>query len=124
MIYRGGCHCGTVRFELEAPGYLTVDECNCSICAATGFLHVIVPKENFRLLQGKNELTTYTFNTGVAEHKFCKHCGVKSFYVPRSHPNGISVNFRCLSHVPPEGYTISPFDGTNWEENVQQLHDR
>jgi hypothetical protein len=113
--HAGGCHCGRVRFEVEAPAHLEVAECNCSICAKVAYLHLIVPADRFRLLAGRNELTTYTFNTGVAQHHFCKHCGVKSFYIPRSHPDGVSVNARCLDGVCIESMTVLPFDGRNWE---------
>ena len=120
-VHRGGCHCGKVRFEVDAPADIEASECNCSICSVTGFLHLIVPRQDFRLLAGQNDLTTYTFNTGVAQHYFCKHCGVKSFYVPRSHPEGISVNVRCLDPATIESLTVTPFDGRNWEQNISQL---
>src|SRR5476651_2399394 len=96
VVHRGGCHCGRVKFEADAEADLKVQECNCSICEAVGFLHLLITRPQFRLLQGHDELTSYRFNTNVAEHLFCRHCGVKSFYVPRSHPEGISVNARCL----------------------------
>jgi len=120
MVYRGGCHCGAVRFEVEAPESLLVQDCNCSLCAMTGFLHLIVPKSRFRLTQGEGELTTYRFNTGVAQHKFCRTCGIKSFYVPRSNPDGIDVNVRCLDE-PPREMKIEPFDGREWEKNGASL---
>jgi hypothetical protein len=113
--HRGGCHCGRVRFELAAPARVEVTECNCSICARSGYLHLIVPKERFKLLSGAEVLTTYTFNTGTARHLFCSVCGVKSFYVPRSHPEGYSVNARCLDGGTIEDMTIVRKDGKNWE---------
>jgi hypothetical protein len=113
--HSGGCHCGRVRFEVETPVRLEVAECNCSICAKAGYLHLIVPANRFILLAGREALTTYTFNTGVAKHHFCKHCGVKSFYIPRSHPDGVSVNARCLDDVVIESLTVLPFDGRNWD---------
>ena len=115
MIHAGGCHCGRVRFDVEAPARLSVLDCNCSMCAKTGYLHLIVSKANFRLLQGGEQLTTYTFNTGVAKHLFCSVCGIKSFYNPRSHPDSYSVNARCLDNVSIEAMTIEPFDGREWE---------
>ena len=118
---RGGCHCGAVAFEVRAPDRIMVDECNCSICYRTGFLHLIVPQSRFRLLQGAAALTTYTFNTGVAKHTFCKICGVKAFYRPRSNPDGVSVNLRCLDHADFTGIEIRPFDGQNWEANAGAL---
>jgi len=117
----GGCHCGRVRFEIEAPAAIEAKDCNCSICSKTGFLHLFVARDDFRLLQGENELTTYTFNTGVAQHYFCRHCGIKSFYVPRSHPDGISVNVRCLDEETIESLRVEPFDGRNWEQNISKL---
>lgn len=119
--HTGGCHCGTVRFEVDAPAAVTVHECNCSICAMTGFLHLIVPAARFRLLAGADALARYTFGTGVAQHLFCRHCGIKSFYVPRSNPDGFSVNLRCLDRSGFDGITIEPFDGQHWEQNAGAL---
>jgi hypothetical protein len=113
--HAGGCHCGRVRFEVEAPATLEVLECDCSICSMCGYLHLIVPEERFRLLQGSQSLTAYTFNTGTAKHFFCAVCGVKSFYKPRSHPGGISVNARCLDEGSVESMSIARFDGRDWE---------
>ncbi len=118
---KGGCHCGAVTIEVEAPDSVTVDDCNCSICAMSGYLHLIVAKSRFRVLQGEDNLTSYRFNTGVADHLFCKTCGVKSFYVPRSHPDGISVNFRCLDREAFDDVSIRPFDGQHWEQNAGSL---
>ena len=120
MVYAGGCHCGAVRFEVEAPERLLVQDCNCSLCVMTGFLHLIVPKSRFRLVKGAENITTYTFNTGVAKHMFCGTCGIKSFYVPRSNPDGIDVNVRCLDE-PPKEMAIEPFDGRDWEKHGAEL---
>jgi len=114
-VYTGGCHCGRVRFKVEGPDPLTVSQCNCSICSKSGFLGLIVPRERFELTKGKDCLAEYRFNTGTARHLFCSHCGIKSFYVPRSHPEGISVNARCLDALSVEKVTIKAFDGRNWE---------
>jgi hypothetical protein len=119
--HTGGCHCGRVRFEVFAPAVIEATDCNCSICAKSGYLHLFVAERDFRLLQGAEDLTTYTFNSRVAKHRFCKHCGVKSFYVPRSHPDGISVNVRCLDPENIEAVNITPFDGRNWEQNLSKL---
>jgi len=116
ITHRGGCHCGRVRFEVRAPARIHVNECNCSICSKTGYRHLVVPKERFTLLSGAELLTTYTFNTGKAKHLFCSVCGIKSFYVPRSHPDGISVNARCLDEGTVEAMTIGHTDGRNWEQ--------
>jgi centromere protein V len=120
MWHSGGCHCGAVRFEVLAPAYLEVDECNCSICSRTGYLHLVVPKDRFRLSTDENELATYAFNTGIAKHLFCRRCGIKSFYVPRSHPDGISVNARCIDSNTVVGMTILPFNGRDWEAQYPQ----
>jgi hypothetical protein len=117
----GGCHCGAVRFEVELPGHVTAQQCNCSVCAKTGFVHVIVPESRFRLLAGSERLTNYTFNTGVARHLFCDRCGVKSFYRPRSNPDGWSVNARCLDDTDGLDIQIEAFDGRNWEANAAAL---
>lgn len=121
VTHSGGCHCGAVSFEVDAPADLALSECNCSICRKLGYLHLIVPRSAFRLLQGGESLTRYQFNTGVAEHFFCRVCGVKSFYVPRSHPTGISVNGRCLDDRTIRSVTTEPFDGERWEENIDKL---
>jgi hypothetical protein len=120
MIYRGGCHCGAVQFEVEAPERIQCLECNCSICAKSGYLHLIVPNSKFKLIQGRENLTTYTFNTGVARHMFCKTCGIKSFYIPRSNPDGYDINVRCLEPKPNE-LVIESFDGQNWELHAERL---
>ena len=120
MKYRGSCHCGAVRFEVEAPAHVVCQDCNCSICRMTGFIPLVVPASRFRLLQGNDALEAYTFNTGVARHLFCRHCGIKSFYVPRSNPVGYSVNVRCLDPQP-EHITLEPFDGQDWEANADSL---
>lgn len=113
--FRGGCHCGAVRFEVDTAVPIVAHDCNCSLCTMSGFLHLIVPASRFRLLAGADRLRTYSFNTGVARHLFCGHCGVKSFYVPRSNPDGYSINLRCLESYPEFPFSVEPFDGRNWE---------
>jgi len=121
VTHRGGCHCGRVRFEVDAPADLELHECSCSICSRVGYLHLTVPRSRFRLLSGEDALTTYRFNTGTAQHLFCRVCGVKSFYVPRSHPDGYSVNARCLESETIRSRRILPFDGAEWEAHVGEL---
>ena len=115
ITHRGGCHCGRVRFEVIAPKSLKVSECNCSICSKAGYLHLIVPAARFKLLSGNDTLTTYSFNTHTAKHLFCSVCGIKSFYVPRSHPDGISVNARCIDSETIEELTVTSLNGREWE---------
>lgn len=119
----GGCHCGAVRFEVQTPNSIEVEDCNCSMCARTGYLHLIVPAHRFRLLSGMEHIVTYTFNTGAAKHLFCAVCGIKSFYVPRSNPDGFSINLRCLDDPRSfEEVRIVNFDGKNdWEAQAQAL---
>jgi hypothetical protein len=119
--YEGGCHCGAVRFQVRVARHEAVD-CNCSICRKKGFLHLIVPPEDFTLLTGSEVLTTYTFNTETAKHLFCRVCGIHAFYRPRSHPNDFDVNVRCLDGDVLAKFQIKPFDGENWEENVHRLN--
>jgi hypothetical protein len=121
MKIAGGCHCKAVRFEAEVPGAVDVLDCNCSICAATGFRHLIVPHGDFRLLSGEAALTSYRFGTGAANHLFCATCGVKSFYQPRSHPDAWSVNLNALDDVSGLSVTASTFDGRNWEQAAAGL---
>ena len=120
MIYKGSCHCGAVEYEVEAGSAVTAQDCNCSICSRSGYLHLIVPGSKFKLLKGEDYLTTYTFDSGEAKHKFCKVCGIKSFYIPRSNPDGYDINVRCLQPQP-EQITIEPFDGLHWEQHAHKL---
>lgn len=121
MKWTGGCHCGAVSFEIEIEEQVSLLDCNCSICIMTGHLHLIVPDENFELLSGQDQLVSYRFGTKSAEHLFCKVCGIKSFYWPRSHPGSLSINFNCLS----DGHGLEPgkisFDGRDWEQSREKL---
>ena len=112
----GGCHCGAVRFEALSDPRPTLLDCNCSICAASGYLHLFIPHKHFTLLSGQERLTSYRFGTGEANHLFCNVCGVKSFYQPKSHPSCWSVNLNCLDNPRLLDPEIAPFDGRNWDE--------
>ena len=113
----GGCHCGSVKFEISIQDKLIVHRCSCSICQKAGYLHLIVPKSRFNLRCGEQSLTEYRFHTGVARHLFCNVCGIKSFYVPRSHPESFSVNLNCIELPADIDVTIEDFDGRNWSKN-------
>jgi len=116
--YTGGCHCGRVRFEVIAElAQATV--CNCSMCTKKGFIHLIVEPAQFRLLEGSDSLVSYRFNTGVAEHKFCTRCGIHPFYTPRSDPDKIDVNVRCLDDIDLSQIELLLFDGKHWEDAIQ-----
>jgi hypothetical protein len=117
--YTGGCHCGSVRFRVSGDLSATT-LCNCSICTKKGFVHLIVPPGDFELLSGAEALTSYEFNTRTAKHTFCRHCGIHSFYRPRSDPDKIDVNVRCLDDVDPSAVESRHFDGKNWESAIDE----
>ena len=121
VTHRGTCHCGAVRIEVDAPAAIAAIECNCSICTKSGFVHLIVPAAQFRLIAGEAFLTEYTFPTGVARHLFCRVCGIKPFYVPRSHPDGIDVNVRCLETTKIATLSISKFDDCAREAETARI---
>lgn len=123
MRISGGCHCGAVRFEADVPEEVEILDCNCSVCSMTGFRHLIVPHGDFRLLSGADVLTSYRFGTRTAEHLFCKTCGIKSFYQPRSHPEAWSVNLNALDDPGALTIHVRAFDGRNWEEAHRNLAD-
>jgi len=121
IMHTGQCHCGVVQFDFTAPAIVDVTECDCSICNMTGYQHVFVPQSDLQITSGEDNLALYTFNTGAAKHLFCKTCGIKPLYVPRSHPDCYSVNLRCI--VPGTlivGKRIA-FSGTSWESNIDAL---
>ena len=120
----GGCHCGAVRFEFRAPEAINVTDCNCSMCGMTGYEHVFVPQADLRFLSGANALTEYRFNTGKAVHMFCKTCGIKPLYRPRSHPEAWSVNLRCVDAGTLRIAQRIPFDGQDWEGNIAALKEQ
>jgi len=117
----GGCHCGRVEFEIKIPAKITVFRCNCSICQKSGYRHLTVPAESFQLLKGDTSLVEYRFNTGVARHLFCGTCGIKSFYVPRSHPHSYSVNLNCIDLPEQVDLTLDDFDGRHWSANLAKI---
>lgn len=123
MIYEGGCHCGAVRFRVKMREHKAI-RCNCSICTKKGFLHLLVAEEDFELLRGADALTTYTFGTHTARHHFCQNCGIHSYYRPRSHPEKIDVNVRCLDGIEADAFEVIEFDGRNWEGQVDELRKR
>lgn len=121
MKVEGGCHCRAVRYAAEVPRAVEVLDCNCSICAMTGFRHLIVPHADFSLLSGEARLVSYRFGTGAADHLFCGICGVKSFYQPRSHPDSWSVNANALDDISGLEIRFRAFDGRNWEQAREAL---
>lgn len=119
--HKGGCHCGAVSFKFEAPREMSVTECDCSVCHMSGYQHVFVPQEDVTFLSGEENLGVYTFGTHTAKHMFCKTCGIKPLYIPRSHPECYSLNLRCIA---PGTLTVNEtlvFSGQNWDENISAL---
>ena len=123
LRHRAGCHCGAVRFEFDAPAKVDVTFCNCSMCSLTAYEHVFVRRGNLRFLSGKDQLTEYRFNTEQAVHMFCKTCGIKPLYRPRSHPESWSVNLRCVEGGTLEMARRIEFDGRDWEGNIAGLRE-
>jgi hypothetical protein len=121
VFCEGGCHCGRVKIKVKVPLEVQVRRCNCSICQMSGYLHHFVDKSDMKILQGEEDLSEYRFNTGVARHLFCRNCGIKAFYIPRSHPDGFSVNLRCLKLNEKIRVSVSDFDGLHWEKNIDGL---
>lgn len=113
--YQGSCHCGQVKFEVRAD-LATASSCNCSLCRKKGSIHHRVAADRFTLLTGKETLTMYQFGTKTAKHYFCRHCGIYPFHRPRSAPQMVSVNLRCLDDFDLESAAIEieRFDGKNW----------
>ena len=121
LICSGGCHCGRVKYEIKIPEKILVNRCSCSICQKSGYLHLIVPANRFKLICGEDDLLEYRFHTGVARHLFCRVCGIKSFYVPRSHPESFSINLNCIDLPDGVDFTVEEFDGRNWSKNRKNL---
>jgi hypothetical protein len=117
--YSGGCHCGAIRFEVEGE-LRDLDVCNCSICRMTAYVHWSVPPERFRLLTPESAFETYRFGTGVAEHRFCRTCGISPFRRSRSEPEMLDVNARCLEGVDAEALPVGRFDGVHWEQTMRE----
>ena len=118
VIHKGSCHCGKVEFEVEAPENITCWSCNCSICNKKQNKPLIVPKNKFRLLEGADFITTYSFLTHTAKHTFCKICGVQSFYTPRSNPDGVGIMPYCIDGDTLKEVKIINFDGIHWENTM------
>jgi len=121
LQHTASCHCGAVAFEFTAPATVDVTECNCSVCAMTGYRHVFVLHENLTFTAGRDHLSLYTFGSHQAQHYFCPTCGVKPLYQPRSHPEAWSVNLNCVKGDTLKVAKVIKFDGQNWEKNIAGL---
>ncbi|KAF6150767.1 hypothetical protein GIB67_020850 [Kingdonia uniflora] len=121
MVHNGGCHCGKVRWEAQAPQSVTAWSCNCSDCSMRGNTHFIIPSTCFKLLRESEQfLSTYTFGTHTSKHTFCKVCGITSFYVPRSNPDGVAVTVKCVDPGTLNHFEIKYFDGRNWDRSYEK----
>jgi len=122
--YKGGCHCQAIRYQIkldQSIGSRKITLCNCSICEKFGYLHLIIPKLQFKLGSDWDLLENYQFNKKIAKHYFCKKCGVKSFYQPRSHPDCWSINVRCIDNFSQLKLRVNNFDGKNWQQNIETI---
>tara|TARA_B100001250_G_C19767334_1_gene775393 strand:- start:924 stop:1274 length:351 start_codon:yes stop_codon:yes gene_type:complete len=110
--YFGGCHCGDIKFKFYSKEFVEVWKCNCSICSLSDYEHLFVNHDDFKVIKGEELISEYSFNSETAKHLFCKNCGTKSFYQPRSHPDSYSINLKCVQE-PPKINNVVKFDGKN-----------
>lgn len=120
VVHKGGCHCGSVRFEVQAPPVLAVIDCNCSICVKKQNRHFIVSHDSFKLIKGHDSMKTYSFGSHQAKHYFCVKCGVQSFYIPRSNPDGYGIAAHCLDEGTVKKVKVEKFNGKQWEEGIKK----
>ncbi len=106
----GSCHCHSVKFEIES-NLEKIVQCNCSICIRRNAKMIMIPKENFKLLEGSKDLSLYQFNTDIAKHFFCKKCGIYTHHNRKSDPNGMGVNLGCIEDIDPMEFKAIKFDG-------------
>jgi len=118
--YFGSCHCGAIKFKFKSEDSVEVWNCNCSICDMISYQHLFVKHELFEIISGRELISEYNFETGTAKHYFCKKCGVKSFYQPRSHPEMYSINHKCVTN-PPAIKEVVYFDGKNFEDSIKKI---
>ena len=130
-VLEGGCHCQSIRFRITVQSdQLNILDCNCSICTKKGYLHLILPQQQFQLLKGATTtdgaIGTYTFGTHTARHHYCRTCGITPYYRARSHPEDYDVNVRCLDdyYAVVDKMIVTPFDGRDWEKAASNLKKR
>jgi len=117
MHYQGSCHCGEIRFEVEAPAPLSqVIECNCSHCSRKGYLLTFLPRSQFTLLTPESTLATYTFNRHAIQHHFCSRCGCAPFGFANDQQGlaTAAINVRCLENLALDTLERTPVDGRSF----------
>jgi len=115
MSFQGSCHCGAVRFTVDADPPASAISCNCSHCRRKGFLLSFFPAERFTLEAGEEALQDYAFNTHKINHRFCRHCGTQAFAYG-ANPDGSpvrAVNLRCVPAIDLDALTLQHFDGAS-----------
>ena len=118
--YIGGCHCGEIKFSFHSEESVQIWKCNCSICEMLDYDHLFIKHDLLKIISGRELIQEYVFKTETAKHLFCKLCGIKSFYQPRSHPDVFSVNLKCVDN-PPKVREVVQFDGLNFEESIKKI---
>ena len=109
-IWSGSCHCGAVRFRVEAE-IAELTRCDCSLCRRRGALMAKVHESGLTIEAGEDQLTLYQWNTGVARHWFCRRCGIYPFHRKRAQPDSLGVNVGCLEDFNVAAYAYRLADG-------------
>jgi len=112
MIYKLNCHCRTVEIQVDTD-LDNIKQCNCSICKRKNAKMNLIPKDSIKIVKGKNNLSSYKFNTMKAEHFFCKTCGIYTHHNRRNDPNGVGINIGCIDEIDSFQYEAGLVDMKN-----------
>ena len=112
MNYKLNCHCGSVELEVETD-LKNIKQCNCSICKRKNAKMNLISKDSIKVIKGENNLSSYKFNTMIAEHFFCKTCGIYTHHNRRSDPNGVGINIGCIDSIDSLEYEAGLVDMKN-----------
>jgi hypothetical protein len=123
--HRGGCHCGALRFEVEADLSAPASRCNCTLCTKLGATGMCVKPEAFVLLSSEAELGTYEWGFKTARRFFCKSCGINAYgrgYLEVLGGHYVSVNLNCLDDIEPRDLKLVHWDGrhNNWQSGPRE----